>query len=625
MNPINTPTQRFKDGNPATGEYGTIVTAEFLNNVQDSVINTQQELHSVLTEAGIEANNEQLDQVAKAIKKIAGDATRDNFNELANPDGYKLVGRCKSVAELRTIRPTEHGQRILVDSYYENGTTGGGEFVADLKDMITPDNGGSCIVVDNNAGRWKRVIKNGYVSVTDFGAMGDGSSDDTTSLNAAHRSHNNVYYPQGVYKITNPLLLKSNTNINGAGVGLTIIKHGVSHAFKNSAYKTGGGEKNITIKNISFDAESKFDGGISMVGVSDILIDNCEFGYIKPEGVTVGIGIGGLSNNITVSNCNFDVQDYGIVFDSTSENKVIENIRIRGNKIRTVWGSGISLSRNIKRVVVANNNISVVSPDNTIGIGIKIWQGSSKNVAPEDIIISGNTFLGTQNRQNIQAVSVANWSSNIQVSNNTFREVTYALFNNFSGGAYNIAFSNNLIVDSDNGFYNDNSSDVQPVIVSNIFKNITNYAIRTSLYKGIISLNKINDVGAKAVYLNLPAEEAIISNNNFNSIGEEVIYFSGGGNTNELCSITGNIMSYASQNADNNFPVIKLNNQSHIISGNLIRNDGEVRPSYIIGGDTSQGNRVITNNFMYGARQGYLQYSAESDVYANNIERGGIG
>lgn len=29
MNPINTPTQRFKDGNPATGEYGTIVTAEF--------------------------------------------------------------------------------------------------------------------------------------------------------------------------------------------------------------------------------------------------------------------------------------------------------------------------------------------------------------------------------------------------------------------------------------------------------------------------------------------------------------------------------------------------------------------------------------------------------------------
>ncbi|HDL3360504.1 TPA: phage tail protein, partial [Mannheimia haemolytica] len=173
MNPINTPTQRFKDGNPATGEYGTIVTAEFLNNVQDSVINTQQELHSVLAEAGIEANDEQVNQVAKAIKKIAGDATRDNFNALANPDGYKHIGRCKSVAELRTIRPTEHGQRILVDAYYEDGTTGGGEFVADLQDLVTPDDGGVCFVVNNNGGRWKRVDLS-HLTLFDFWAVGDG-------------------------------------------------------------------------------------------------------------------------------------------------------------------------------------------------------------------------------------------------------------------------------------------------------------------------------------------------------------------------------------------------------------------------------------------------------------------
>lgn len=182
MDPINTPTQRFKDGDPAKGEYGTIVTAEFLNNVQDSVINTQQELHSVLSEAGIEANNEQLDQVAKAIKKIAGDATRDNFNELANPDGYKHIGRCKSVAELRTIRPTEHGQRILVDAYYEGGTTGGGEFVADLQDLITPDDGGVCFVVENNGGRWKRLFTT--LHADDFGLLGDGR-DETAAVQAA--------------------------------------------------------------------------------------------------------------------------------------------------------------------------------------------------------------------------------------------------------------------------------------------------------------------------------------------------------------------------------------------------------------------------------------------------------
>ncbi|MDW0894776.1 phage tail protein [Mannheimia haemolytica] len=194
MNPINTPTQRFKDGNPATGEYGTIVTAEFLNNVQDSVINTQQELHSVLAEAGIEANDEQVNQVAKAIKKIAGDATRDNFNALANPDGYKHIGRCKSVAELRTIRPTEHGQRILVDAYYEDGTTGGGEFVADLQDLVTPDDGGVCFVVNNNGGRWKRVDLS-HLTLFDFWAVGDGVTNDESAFVNAMRIQADTNYP----------------------------------------------------------------------------------------------------------------------------------------------------------------------------------------------------------------------------------------------------------------------------------------------------------------------------------------------------------------------------------------------------------------------------------------------
>ncbi|MDD6911317.1 hypothetical protein [Actinobacillus minor] len=37
MNPIATDNGRFKDGNPATGEYGTVVTAQHMNNVQDSL------------------------------------------------------------------------------------------------------------------------------------------------------------------------------------------------------------------------------------------------------------------------------------------------------------------------------------------------------------------------------------------------------------------------------------------------------------------------------------------------------------------------------------------------------------------------------------------------------------
>lgn len=244
MNPINTPSQRFKDGDPSKGEYGTIVTAKFLNDVQDSVINTQQELHSVLAEAGIEANDEQVNQVAKAIKKIASDSTRDNFNVLANPDGYKLVGRCKSVAELRTIRPTKHGQRILVDAYYEGGTTGGGEFVADLQDLITPDDDGVCIIVDGNGGRWKRIIIQDTLHAADFGLLGNGS-DEGSKLQTLFNSAKNIILDDKTYHFSH-LVVPANTKIDGQNAILIRLTPKVSPAgFKMLA---GSGIKNMTIR-----------------------------------------------------------------------------------------------------------------------------------------------------------------------------------------------------------------------------------------------------------------------------------------------------------------------------------------------------------------------------------------
>ncbi|MDT3451654.1 phage tail protein, partial [Pasteurella multocida] len=59
-----------------------------------------------------------------AVKKVR-DIVENRFSSLANADGYKHVGRCKSVEMLRKVVPSKHGQRILVDAYYEGGTTGG--------------------------------------------------------------------------------------------------------------------------------------------------------------------------------------------------------------------------------------------------------------------------------------------------------------------------------------------------------------------------------------------------------------------------------------------------------------------------------------------------------------------
>lgn len=77
MPPINTPDKSFHDGNPATGEQGTIVSAEWLNDAQGSIRNTQQELISVLTEAAIEIDENKTNQLLRAILNLISTRSPD--------------------------------------------------------------------------------------------------------------------------------------------------------------------------------------------------------------------------------------------------------------------------------------------------------------------------------------------------------------------------------------------------------------------------------------------------------------------------------------------------------------------------------------------------------------------
>ncbi|HII3727864.1 TPA: tail fiber protein, partial [Pasteurella multocida] len=142
-----------------------------------------------------------------AVKKVR-DIVENRFSSLANADGYKHVGRCKSVEMLRKVVPSKHGQRILVDAYYEGGTTGGGEFVADLQDLTTADDGGSCFVVLNNTARWKRIFDD-RVDVVDFGAKSD--EDATIAFENAFKyagEHKKIITSEAsTYFINKPLFL----------------------------------------------------------------------------------------------------------------------------------------------------------------------------------------------------------------------------------------------------------------------------------------------------------------------------------------------------------------------------------------------------------------------------------
>ncbi|WP_147695926.1 glycine-rich domain-containing protein [Vogesella mureinivorans] len=71
MPPVATADGMFHDGNPATGEPGTIVSALWLNALQSATRNVQAELLSVLEAAGVEADPDEINQLEAAIKQLA--------------------------------------------------------------------------------------------------------------------------------------------------------------------------------------------------------------------------------------------------------------------------------------------------------------------------------------------------------------------------------------------------------------------------------------------------------------------------------------------------------------------------------------------------------------------------
>lgn len=137
------------------------------------------------------------------------------------PATYPVVN---TIASLKALDKTVN-TRAFVLGYYAAGDGGGGLYYYDSADTTTADNGGT-VIVASDGGRWKLIYVSA-INVRQFGAKGDGATDDTTTFTNANAASLNLYVPAGTFKLTNwqPI---NGTVCRGAGYLATFIKQGAA-------------------------------------------------------------------------------------------------------------------------------------------------------------------------------------------------------------------------------------------------------------------------------------------------------------------------------------------------------------------------------------------------------------
>lgn len=187
-----------------------------------------------------------------------------------------------------------------------------------------------------------------------YGATGDGTTDDTVSIQAAltavPSAGGRVYLPTGTYLISATLTPKSNTYIYGDASGTT-IKTGTTKVGSQVGFFQANNVSNISILNI------KFDGGGSWTstpfanpygGGNSVGFTNADAGikFTQSGGTTF--------SNFVIQNCEFTGLGYGVFFDGSNK---LTNIHISNNYIHNMGQAGVA-GYNINQFIISNNIIS---------------------------------------------------------------------------------------------------------------------------------------------------------------------------------------------------------------------------------------------------------------------------
>jgi len=339
-------------------------------------------------------------------------------------------------------------------------------------------------------------LPEGWVNVKNYGAAGDGISDDTTAIQNALNTGKNIYFPSGNYKITNTITCnKSNilVNLSNAVIISEVPEFSTAFTFEGSVetqhpvvsditkgsktieispadaenYNAGDYIRIVTDENYFEETDRDYKKG-EIVQIQSIDTEN---GIITIEGEGTILGYS-QSYNLNIEKINFinniiliggkiqglgtDQRQKGIKMKYVL-NGTIQNMELQDTE------TGISISC-CKHITISNNYIHDINRAET-GYGIEVGLSS------QNINVIKNKFY--KNRHSFTTSGYEGVCMYINVSNNIANDNTNAAFNTHGNARY-VKFDGNIINNCNQGisFYSPYTS-----VINNIINNIEKIAI----------------------------------------------------------------------------------------------------------------------------------------------------
>lgn len=431
------------------------------------------------------------------------------------------------------------------------------------------------------------------VSVTDFGVVGDGVTDDSPEIQEAinffEDSSGQIYFPPGTYIIDETILVLGKIHLVGAGRDVTIFK------LKDSAKLSNNNgimfdtfyRDDITFSHMTFDGnisnQSDYvpasDNGVSAIlcrDSKDIVIENCSFRNIGKDGVWI-FDVTDVNERIKVINCEFEnIYRFGVSVVAGKEISVL-NCRFQG-------GSGLS-----DNAVVANGGVT--------------YEADSSPELLNGLTISGCQFYDMKSGVRITNLVGVTDIDEILITNNEFKRITlYAACALYDLGDAAPNVSNNI-------FYDCGST----ISAAGVYEFGGAIGINGTQGSNITGNTFVRCGGTRAtIYGDSGTYQGVISNNIFIDDRRAGLFIqnpTGAGSLGgTFRTITGNVFLNGSQDAANTYAAIRLSNfdsataesGGDIIDGNIIQTSSTTGYSHGIRLFLDDGSTIVGTNKIVG-------------------------